>query len=97
MAIAALAAGVTAAYVATRFPWTDNFTGLLGRPPIVHGRPTLSQPTGAYLFGTPLRVALASIALSDPDADVPRAARPGAACGPGDSAGGSPRIRSVSR
>jgi hypothetical protein len=66
MAIAALAAGVTAAYVATRVPWTDNFTALLGRLPIVHGRPTLSQPTGAYLFGTPLRVALASIALTDP-------------------------------
>ena len=66
MAIAAIAAGVMAAYVATRVPWIDNFTGLLGRPPIVHGRPTLSQPTGAYLFGTPLRIALAAIALTDP-------------------------------
>jgi hypothetical protein len=66
MAIAAIAAGVMAAYVATRVPWIDNFTGLLGRPPIVHGRPTLSQPTGAYLFGTPLHIALAAIALTDP-------------------------------
>jgi hypothetical protein len=66
MAIAALAAGVTAAYVATRVPWVGDFTGLLGRPPIVHGRPTLSEPTGTYLFGTPLRMALAAIALTDP-------------------------------
>jgi len=65
-AIAALAAGVTAAYVATRVPWIDNFTGLLGRPPIVHGRPTMSQPTGSYLFGTPLHLALVAIALTDP-------------------------------
>jgi hypothetical protein len=66
MAMAALAAGLTAAYVATRVPWVDNFTGLLGRPPIVNGRPTLSQSTGSYLFGTPLRMALAAIALTDP-------------------------------
>jgi hypothetical protein len=66
MAMAALAAGLTAAYVATRVPWVDNFTGLLGRPPIVNGRPTLSQSTGSYLFRTPLGMALAAIALTDP-------------------------------
>jgi hypothetical protein len=65
-AIAALASGLTAAYVATRIPWVENFSALLGMPAVVHGRPTWPQSTASYLFAVPAALGAFASWMADP-------------------------------
>jgi hypothetical protein len=65
-ALAALLSGLTAAYAATRVPWVDNFSALLGMPAVVNGRPTWFQSTASYLFIFPLSLGVLAGAMTDP-------------------------------
>ena len=63
---AAVFSGLAAAYTATRVPWVDNFSVLLGQPPVVNGRPSWTESTASYLFGWPLAFGIVGAAMTDP-------------------------------
>jgi len=67
LATAALASGLTAAYVATRVPWVDNLPALFATPPQpVAGTPPAPVSTAAYLFLIPIMVGFFAAMLIDP-------------------------------
>jgi hypothetical protein len=64
LAIAALASGVTAGYVATQVPWVADLPTLLAAPPAVVKQPPIS--TASYLFTMPLALGFFAAMLTDP-------------------------------
>jgi hypothetical protein len=67
LAIAALASGLTAGYVATKVPWVADLPSLLAVPPaVVAGRQPMPISTASYLFTMPLGLGLFAAMLTDP-------------------------------
>jgi hypothetical protein len=66
IAIAALASGVTAGYVATQVPWVADLPRLFAVPPaVVAGRHPMPISTASYLFTMPLGLGLVAAMLTD--------------------------------
>jgi hypothetical protein len=66
-AIAALASGVIALYVALCVPWVENLPALLAdSPAIVAGKVPHQISTAAYLFMMPVALGLGAASLTDP-------------------------------
>jgi len=67
LGLCGLAAVLTAAYVASRVPWVENFPALLAHPPVaVAGRQPWHISTWSYLFGYPLGLLVFAAVLVDP-------------------------------